>query len=78
MGVFSSDMSKAFVSLWSPLLPEKIDACQFSKLEGLKFGAILFLSAEKQGKIVKGLMSKEAVPEDLHLDPCCRMFFRMI
>ena len=46
--------------------------------EGPKFGAILFLSAEKQDKIVKGLMSEEAVPRDLHLDPYCGMFFRMI
>ena len=46
--------------------------------EGPKFGAILFLTAEQRGKIVKGLMSEEAVPTDLHLDPYCGMFFRMI
>ena len=31
VGVLSSDMSKAFDSLWSPLLTEQVDACQFSK-----------------------------------------------
>ena len=31
VGVLSSDMSKTFDSLWSPLLTEKVDACQFSK-----------------------------------------------
>ena len=77
MGVLSSDMSKTFDSLWSPLLTEKVDACQFSK-KALNLVRSYFSQREQRGKIVKGLMSEEAVPTDLHLDPYCGMFFRMI
>ena len=58
VGVLSSDMSKAFDSLWSPLLMKKLEACQFSE-EALKLVRSYFSQEEKQGKI--GIRDKSMV-----------------
>ena len=57
VGVLSSDMSKAFDSLWSASNEKIRSVSVFSG--GPKIGAILFLSAEKQGKI--GIIDKSMV-----------------
>ena len=81
IAVLSTDMSKAFDSLYSPLPVKKLEACNFSA-KALELMRSYFNQRNNRVQLGPSIASEKNIYEDAHRDPVlvpvCGTFIKMI